>query len=402
MAPSFMRRLRQETPSWVSDGVVTAQQAETILARYPESGRWFQRPIVIFSVLGGALVVLAVALLVAHNWHEIPRSAKLAGVLTVLLGAHAGGLVLRARGHGLMGEGLFVLGGGLFLVGIALLGQVYNLAGRESDAVLLWWALLLPAAYVLPSIALIALGWLGASVWFWMFVLDRMTWLGRDIYSNGSLGAVAFGAAGVLVWALGALHGDGEFRRARQLLEQLGLLTILVAMVPLGLLRQLGAWWSSGEATRWPVAVLVLIGLAAVAVGVASFRLPHDRPVVRAGPAALLLVLLYLFAVTLQLIHRAAADVFRVLGWTNWAILLVVALALILYGARWDRSAWINWGVIWIGVDAVARYVELVGTMLQASALFAATGLFVIALGGALELLRRRVTARATAPRGSA
>src|SRR5882672_8125076 len=275
MAPSFMRRLRQETPSWVSDGVVTAQQAETILARYPESGRWFQRPIVIFSVLRGAL---------------------------------AGGLVLRARGHGLMGEGLFVLGGGLFLVGIALLGQIYNLAGGESDAVLLWWALLLPAAYVLPSIALIALGWLGASVWFWMFVLDRMTWLGRDIYSNGSLGAVAFGAAGVLVFALGALHGDGEFRRARQLLEQLGLLTILVAMVPLGLLRQLGAWWSSGEATRWPVAVLVLIGLAAVAVGVASFRLPHDRPVVRAGPAAaLLLVLLYLLAVTLQLIHRAAA-----------------------------------------------------------------------------------------------
>ena len=391
MAPSFTRRLRQETPSWVRDGVVTAQQAETILARYPESGRWFQRPIVVFSVLGGALVVLAVALLVAHNWHEIPRWAKLAGVLTFLLGAHAGGLVLRARGQGLMSEGLFVLGGGLLLVGIALIGQIYSLAGRESEAVLLWWALLLPAAYVLPSIALIALGWLGASVWFWMFVLDRMTWLGRDIYSNGSLGAVAFGAAGVLVWALGALHGDGEFRRARQLLEQLGLL------------RQLGAWWSSGEATRWPVAVLVLLGLAAVAVGVASFRLPPDRPVVRAGPAAaLLLVLLYLFAVTLQLIHRAAADVFRMLGWTNWAILLVVALALILYGARWDRSAWINWGVIWIGVDAVARYVELLGTMLQASALFAATGLFVIALGGALELLRRRVTARTMAPRGSA
>src|SRR5262245_61254851 len=71
--PSFTRRRRQETPSWVSDGVVTAQQAEAILARYPESGRWFQRPIAIFSILGGALVVLAVALVIAHNWQEIPR-----------------------------------------------------------------------------------------------------------------------------------------------------------------------------------------------------------------------------------------------------------------------------------------------------------------------------------------
>jgi uncharacterized membrane protein len=401
--PSFTRRLRQETPSWVRDGVVTAPQAEAILARYPESGRWFQRPIAIFSILGGALVVLAVALVIAHNWQEIPRWAKLAGVLTLLLGAYAGGLVLRARGHGLVGEGLFVLGGGLFMLGIALIGQLYNLAGRESDAVLLWWALLVPAAYALPSIALTVLGWCGASVWFCLFVLDRTTWLGRDVYANATFGAVAFGAAGVLVWALGSLHGDGEFRRARQLIEQLGLLTMLVAMVPLGFLKQLGSWLIAGAAMRWPPAVLVLLGLAAVAVGVAGLRLPRDRPIIRAGLAAsLLLVIVYLFAVTAELVQQAPEGVFRVLGWTNWAILLVVALALILCGARWDRSAWINWGVIWIGVDAVVRYVELVGTMLQASALFAATGLFVLALGGALELVRRRVTTRAAVPRGSA
>jgi hypothetical protein len=238
--PSFTRRLRQETPGWIRDGVVTAQQADAILARYPESGHWFQRPIAIFSILGGALVILAVALVIAHNWQEIPRWAKLAGLLALLLGAYTGGLVIRARGYGLVGEGLFVLGGGLFLLGIALIGQLYNLAGRESDAVLLWWALLMPAAYALPSIALVVLAWCGASVWFCMFVLDRTTWLGRDVYSNATLGAVAFAAAGVLVWVLGSLHGDGEFRRAGRLIEQLGLLTILVALVPLGFLKQFG------------------------------------------------------------------------------------------------------------------------------------------------------------------
>lgn len=401
--PSFTRRLRQQTQGWIRDGVITEQQADAILARYPESGRWFQRPIAMFSILGGALVVLAIALVIAHNWAEIPRWAKLAGVLTLLLGAYAGGLFLRARDRGLVAEGLFVLGGGLFLVGIALIGQLYNLAGRESDAVLLWWALLMPAAYVLPSIALTVLGWCGASVWFCMFVLDRTTWLGRDVYANATLGAVAFGAAGVLVWALGSLHGDGEFHRARRLIEQLGLLTILVAMVPLGFLKQLGTWWMAGATLRWPSAVLVLLGLAAVAVGVAWLRFPPDRPIIRAGlAAALLLVIVYLLAVTAELVQQAPESVFRMLGWTNWAILLVVALTLILCGARWERSAWINWGVIWVGVDAVARYVELVGTMLQASALFAATGLFVLALGGALELLRRRVTTRAAVPRESA
>lgn len=74
-----------------------------------------------------------------------------------------------------------------------------------------------------------------------------------------------------------------------------------------------------------------------------------------------------------------------------------MALALILSGARWDRPSWINWGVVWIGADAVARYVELFGSMLQTSALFFATGLFVLLLGWALERLRRRMTACAGA-----
>jgi uncharacterized membrane protein len=403
MAQSFARRLREETAHWVHDGLVSAQQAEAIVARYSDSGPWYSRPIAIFSLLGGALLVGGVALLVAHNWAEIPRWAKLGGVVTLLLAAHGGGLVLRARDYSKTGEGLFVLGGGLLLVGIALVGQLYNLTGRPSDAILLWWALVLPAAYSLPSMALVGLAWVGASAWFGLLIYDRTTWLGRDIAMNSALAAVAVGAAGVLAWALGVIHGSGEFRRARQFLEQLGLLVILVALVPLGFHGQYGGGSSSGDAGRWPGAVLGLLLVAAVAIGAAALRLPPDRPIVRAGlVAAFVAVALYLFLVVWAVTQRMPVGILRALDWVNWALLFVVALTLILYGARWDRTSWINWGVVWVGVDAVARYLELFGTMLQTSALFFATGLFVLAVGWALELLRRRVTASAAAPRGSA
>jgi uncharacterized membrane protein len=403
MAQSFARRLREETAHWVRDGLVSAQQAEAIVARYSDSGPWYSRPITIFSLLGGALLAGSVALIVAHNWAEIPRWAKLGGAVALLLAAHAGGLVLRARDYGKTGEGLFVLGGGLLLVGISLVGQLYNLTGRPSDAILLWWALLLPAAYALPSMALVGLAWVGASVWFGLLIYDRTTWLGRDIAMNSALAAVAVGAAGVLAWALGAIHGSGEFRRARQFLEQLGLLVILVALVPLGFHGQHGAGSSSGDAEGWPAAVLGLLLVAVVAVGAAALRLPPDRPIVRAGPvAAFVLVALYLVLVVWAVTQRTPVGILRALDWVNWALLFVVALTLILYGARWDRTSWINWGVVWVGVDAVARYLELFGTMLQTSALFFATGLFVLAVGWALELLRRRVTASAAAPPGSA
>jgi uncharacterized membrane protein len=404
MAESFSHRLRQETQLWIRDGLVSAQQAEAIVARYrySERGPWYSRPIAIFSLLGGALLVGGVALIVAHNWAEIPRWAKLGGVVAMLLAAHGGGLVLRVRDYGKTGEGLFVLGGGLLLVGIGLVGQLYNLAGRPSDGILLWWALLLPAAYALPSMALVGLAWVGASVWFGLLIYDRTTWLGRDIAMNSALAAVAVGAAGVLAWALGAIHGSGEFRRARQFLEQLGLLVILMALVPLGFYGHHGGTWRAEDSARWPMAVLGLLAVAMVAIVVALFRLPPDRLIVRAGlPLTFVVVVLFLFLVAAAFMQRAPAGTLRALGWANWALLFAVALALILYGARWDRTSWINWGVVWVGVDAVARYLELFGTMLQTSALFFATGLFVLAVGWALELLRRRVTPRAAAPPGS-
>src|SRR5882672_2233701 len=191
MAQSFARRLRVETPRWVRDGLVSAQQAERILAHYPATVSWFSRPIAVFTIIGGALLVGAVALLVAHNWHDIDRWVKLIGLVILLLAAYAGGLALRNGGYGRTGEGLFVLGGGLWLVGIALIGQLFNLSGRPADAVLLWWALLLPAGYALPSITLIVMGWLGAMVLYWMVAIDPTTWLGRDVQMNFVLGIVA-------------------------------------------------------------------------------------------------------------------------------------------------------------------------------------------------------------------
>jgi len=250
---------------WVRDGVVTAQASR-------DDSR----------ALSGVRPLVPAAhrdLLGARRCARRPRrrspSSRTTGTRSALGQArrradfaprrHAGGLVLRARGHGLMGEGLFRAGGGLFRSASRSSARSTTWPGASRTPSSCGGLLLLPAAYVLPSIALICAR-LARRLGVVLDVRPRSYDLARPRHLfERKPRRRSFGAAGVLVWALGALHGDGEFRRARQLLEQLGLLTILVAMVPLGLLRQLGAWWSSGEATRWPVAVLVLIGLAAVA-----------------------------------------------------------------------------------------------------------------------------------------
>ena len=165
-ANRFADRLRVEAQGWVREGLLTPEQAARIVEHYPATPHWWWRPAPIFSVLGGALIAGAVALLVAHNWPALPRWSKLTGLIALLVTAYAAGFALRERGRPRTGEGLFVVGGGLFLVGIALVGQLYNLHGRAADALLLWWVLLMPAGYVLPSIALLILAWGGVAAWY--------------------------------------------------------------------------------------------------------------------------------------------------------------------------------------------------------------------------------------------
>lgn len=393
MADRFAARLAVEVRSWVRENLISAAQGEQILALYPARATWFSRPIVLFSLIGGALIAAGVTLVVAHNWEGIHRWVKLGGVALLMALAHLGGLALRDSEHPRLAEGLFLIGGSLLLVGIALVGQIYNLSSHPSDAVLLWWALLLPAAYALPSMALGVLGFLGGTIWYAMSIADPATVLGRGLRGSPFFVPMAIAAFGFVLFGLGVLHGDGVYRRLRQLLEQLGLIALFGGLLPLGF-----DWRREPSASAVSLTLLGLLALGLLALALAAYRLPQDSPKNRLGFLAVLLVLLfYLFALKVAIAYAATGDAFRMLAFLNWFLVFAASLVFILFGARWGRASWINWGVVVVGVHAVARFIDLVGTMLQTSLLFFAAGAFVLLLGWSLERVRRQLTAQAMA-----
>jgi uncharacterized membrane protein len=396
MADRFATRLAAEVARWAREGLVSAQQAEAILARYPARSSWLSRPLTLCCLIGGALVAAGIALVVAHNWEVIHRGVKL-GTLTVLMvGAHAGGLALRERGAPRLAEALFLVGGALLLVGIGLIGQVYNLVGRPADAVLLWWLLVLPLGYVLPTPTLGALGWLGAGGWYGLAILDPVTLLGRHIGPPGSA-TVAFCGLGLLYLGLGGLHDDARFRWWRQLLEQVGILSLSGGLLVLGF-RDDAAWraWQRPLPEGPSVVALATLGVAVLVILLWLARLPEESRSARlVFVAVAMAVAAYLVAYAAAAVRWPGARLVTTLRVTDWLLLLAVALVLIVYGARWNRSAWINWGVVVVGVHAVARYLDLFGTLLQTSLLFFSAGALVLVLGWWLDRVRRQMTGRA-------
>jgi uncharacterized membrane protein len=68
--------------NWVGDGLITQDQADRILAKYPAAAS--SPAIMTFSIIGGLLCILGLILTISANWQSIPREVKLGGLLALL------------------------------------------------------------------------------------------------------------------------------------------------------------------------------------------------------------------------------------------------------------------------------------------------------------------------------
>lgn len=126
----FREGLRRELPRWKDEKLVTEAAAATLAERYglskPETGG---PSILAVYVLGALLVGGGVVSLVAWNWDEMGKAARLAVILVAMLAAHAAGWRLRDGGrYERLGHALQVLGTLVFGANIALVAQIFHVS----------------------------------------------------------------------------------------------------------------------------------------------------------------------------------------------------------------------------------------------------------------------------------
>lgn len=93
--------LYEQLPTLVRDGILPAESAERLRKHYgevePGGGR--RAALLILGILGAALIGAGVILLVAHNWDDLSRSARVALAFAPLVTAIAlaGWVLLKRR-----------------------------------------------------------------------------------------------------------------------------------------------------------------------------------------------------------------------------------------------------------------------------------------------------------------
>lgn len=274
--------LQEEVEEWVSEGIITEEQGERILARYGETEPGRSRAILALSLVGATLVFAGIVLFLASNWEDLHRLAR---ALVLIAGpglAYLSGIESYRRKAPRVGLAVCLLGAVLVGPSVFLFEELLTVQITEEWLLLVWAAVALPTGHVLRSRVgtLIGLSLLLALVGSLIepatpFPLVGLLGLVLFVLGHTSRGGVGWVyRVGGVVMVLGGLLGlttlEGRFD---QFTYEPGL--PLVA----GMVATIGGigWLYSREATEesvWTATGVLAVGVSTLSSWLAPQQLP--------------------------------------------------------------------------------------------------------------------------------
>jgi uncharacterized membrane protein len=373
-------------------GLISAEQRDKIIAHFglKEDGGKF---LAIISMIGAVLITAGIILLISAHWNEIPRGVKITGGIALMLGFHAGGWWLReVQGkYRKIGEALHLIGSCLFLANIALLGQIYNIVSRPPNAFLLWWIGIAALPWLLRSKAQHVLLLLAFGLWFGLEVNERGSWI---YCGDDSRQLLLYALLGLIYLGAGWLLRPGAFAEFAGVTEKFGLLAFLIFFYPLTWKDFFGGW-DNLEIQKWLFPALSLIALLPLVVGIKNLRAltAQWRWTWFAALFGMIIFMATVWFGLWQLDHSPAP---RYYYWgESWSYLagtlalFVFCLLQIQVGLQKRSPFLVNLGVVFIALDIIAAYCDLLGSMARTGLMFVVSGVFLILFGVYLEKKRR-------------
>ena len=417
------RDLATEIATWVDRELISVDQARAICGQYGidyDAKRSRSTGYRVLVVLGFLFIGLALITLIGANWEEIPRAARMAGLVALTAGTHALALRYHLSGRAAMGTGLNFLGNLFYGASIILVAQIYHLGEHMPDGVF-WWALgslpfgvLLRNPWLTLQTGLLALTWLhvehtydflvGAAFFTSVFPLFLAAELYVLVRARANVLLFLTFAASVFLWvqnSLGPMWHDGPGRF--QWSEELYFVGAALFLLAYAAGRWLHAMEGAKEKDYGAALSIWTLRLVLVGMFVLSFESPwlellrddwsHQGSMwvvigglgaaalwlgARAGTLRTLLAPVVLVAGTMVAVVIGAARSetlppaeyaiwFQVLG--N-AALIVAGIRLVFHGTAAGVSHWFFLGVAVILLTAFIRYMDLIGDYVGGAALF--------------------------------
>jgi len=398
----FLERLPGELTRWQSDGIITAEQSQAIRDRYsapqitPRSQRAQGRLVTGLSVIGAVLVGLGIILFFAANWDGIDRTPKLAIILGVIVAAHGLGYFLRYhRGYDRVGSAMVLIACIIYGAGVHLVGQVYNVDVNDPRLMLFWFLGVLPLVYIVRSQPIQFLG----IVLFLAAIGFRMPdWIDGVYLGEAVLGSSLFLILGLMLLAVGRMKEEiAVLRPYSEVFELVGMITALAAIFVLTFSDVFDSpddgRYVQGDTEIGFRVLIVAAGVLTLALVFATAWL-HRRSEGKFTLSGLegVAIAILLAAAYAVIGANTGGEVFYTILFNT--LLALTLLGVLASGYVRGKETWVNIGLLFIGIDIIARYFEYSWGLLDRSLIFVAAGVILLLGGYLVERARQKMLER--------
>ena len=181
----FRSQLRQEAELWRAEGIINDSQHQQLSQRYQfnnldTSSR--NQFVTVLIGIGSILIGLGVITFVAANWQDLPKTAKVLLLLSLLIIVNATGFYFWRKlssSPQRLGNGLLILGALILGANIGLMGQLFHSTNPFYELLLAWGIGVLVMAYSLHLTSLAAM----AIILIWSGYLG---FISNDLFSSAS------------------------------------------------------------------------------------------------------------------------------------------------------------------------------------------------------------------------
>ncbi len=359
---AYSKRLELDVQRWVGEGLIDRATGEALVADARAHERKSFSFGFILMMMAALLLCAALLLVVASNWQAVPRPARVGLLFALMAVGYVGGALLKPRGHAAVAEAMWLVAAAAFGGSIALIGQMYHLAGDEQTALLTWCAGTALAGAALRSgpLTIAATGIALA----WLFTGSFDLWGDRGV-------SPAYPAVAAALWLLSFWTGSTAARHV--------------------LLLSLVAYAAILAFDHDVTAVATILCLVSVLLFAASVLAPDMVERVARLDGRLPLHALIGFLVGAALLQVEHVENTGVLVVAALVVFAAIAVA-VLFAGRLSRGLrWIAY--LGFALELAFVYVATVGTMLDTAGVFLTAALVLGLVGFVVIRVERRMRA---------
>ncbi len=373
---SFTKKINIFLDDALSQGVVDSAAKQKLQA-FAEN---YERKSVasflnIVSLFGGIAIILGTILIVSHNWHQIPNLIKILTYILILAGFHISAYMLRET-HPKISRIIYFIAAGYVLAGIGLVAQIYHLSSKNGEAYLMWFFMILPMALLLRD------GWIGVmsllGFYLWVNINANLNfhtnWQSQVMFITSTFSSMI-----LLPRTFNRLSDSFDHAKLVGYIS-LGLMTLVM-----GFTHEIFSK-DSGGITLHPITITI-IAFNTICLAITLTKNLHTKtklPDILQMPELIILALSIIPLIT----YMDQKILISILYWIVW----FCGGGAMIYKGEMERSrGLINAGIWSVMIGLIARFVDLVGTMLFTGSMFILFGIILIAIAFVGEKYRKRL-----------